>query len=93
MSILIKGMEMPDGCVVCPFFIENRHDRGDDSLCRASRKEVKCGCPLIPVPPHGDLIDRKPFVEFIQTHWDSYDQWFVEQLEARPTIIPTEEGE
>ena len=50
----------------------------------------------VPVPPHGDLIDREPFVQFIKTHWDSYDQWFVEQLEARPTIIPAdpaEEGE
>lgn len=47
----------------------------------------------VPVPPHGDLIDRKPFIQFIKTHWDSYDQWFVEQLEARPTIIPEEEGE
>ena len=42
----------------------------------------------IPVPDHGDLIDRKPLVEFIKEHWDSYDQWFVDQLEARPTIIP-----
>ena len=23
----------------------------------------------------------------------NYDQWFIEQLEARPTIIPAEEGE
>ena len=50
-------------------------------------------CPLVPVPPHGDLIDREPFIQFIKTYWDSYDQWFVEQLEARPTIIPAEEGE
>ena len=35
-------------CDECPFFIENRHDRGDDSLCRASGKEAKCGCLLIP---------------------------------------------
>ena len=45
----------------------------------------------VPVPPHGDLIERDQFIEFIKTHWDSYDQWFVEQLEARPTIIPAEE--
>ncbi len=45
------------------------------------------------VPPHGDLIDRDPFIDFIKTHWDSYDQWFIGQLEARPTIIEAEEGE
>lgn len=47
----------------------------------------------VPVPPHGDLIDRDQFIEFIKTHWDSYDQWFIEHLEARHTIIPAEEGE
>lgn len=46
MSILIKGLSMPKNCHECRFYIENIHDRGDDSLCRASGKEVKCGCPL-----------------------------------------------
>jgi hypothetical protein len=59
----------------------------------AKKSERHPDCPLVPVPPHGDLIDRDSFIEFIKTHWDSYDQWFVEQLEARPTIIPAEEGE
>ena len=47
MSILIRDMEMPKSCHECRFYIENIHDRGDDSLCRASGKEVKCGCPLV----------------------------------------------
>ena len=68
-----------DVCAMLGTYVHDR-DREDD-------------CPLVPVPPHGDLIDRDPFIEFIKTHWDSYDQWFVEQLEARPTIVPPEEGE
>ena len=29
----------PEGC---PFYIENKHDRGDDSLCGLFHREVKC---------------------------------------------------
>lgn len=90
MGVYIKGMEMPTSCEDCRFH---------DGWClllpgiAQARNERREDCPLVPVPPHGDLIDRDPFVEFIKKHWDSYDQWFVEQLEARPTIIPAEEGE
>lgn len=85
-------MEMPDNCALCPMW--------DAGNCLVATEAIICeynkrpsDCPLVPVPPHGDLIDRDPFIEFIKTHWDSYDQWFVEQLEARPTIIPAEGGE
>lgn len=48
------------------------------------------------IPPHGRLIDADAFISFIREKWDSYDQWFAEMLEARPTIIPADpekEGE
>ena len=102
MSVYIN-MEMPDGCVVCPFFIENRHDRGDDSLCRASGKEAKCGCPLVPVPPHGRLIEESKILDIV-FEWCPDDDGSVgkvgdlremlDEIEALPTIIPAnEEGE
>lgn len=47
MGVYIRDMDMPKSCHECRFYIENIHDRGDDSLCRASGKEVKCGCPLV----------------------------------------------
>lgn len=93
MSILIKGMDMPDSCNSCPFSVNGfcvvspKRANGE----AMSKRTTTNWCPLIEIPPHGDLIDRDPFIEFIKTHWDSYDQWFVEQLEARPTIIPAEE--
>ncbi len=100
MGVYIKGMEMPRRCEECPCMCEVDVVQGTACGCKLTMKIREIDndtrpdwCPLIPVPPHGDLIDRKPFVEFIKTHWDSYDQWFVEQLEARPTIIPAEEGE
>lgn len=99
MSVLIHDMEMPQSCDDC------RLNNGVS--CYAVPEYTEDGvvgrtddrpdwCPLIFIPPHGDLIDRDPFIKFIKTHWDSYDQWFVDQLEARPTVITAdtaEEGE
>lgn len=59
MSIMIKGMEMPDSYYDCRM-------RTDSYFCSAMPKEF-CGytddikrpdwCPLIELPPHGRLID------------------------------------
>lgn len=43
MSVLIKGMKMPESCGTC--FVGNR------TIC-------KNGCPLVDLGKHGDLIDR-----------------------------------
>ena len=86
MSILIEGMELPKGKEVFLRIDEKGEVYVYGSYPTKLHKAV-------PVPPHGVLIDREPFVQFIKTHWDSYDQWFVEQLEARPTIIPAEPAE
>lgn len=56
MSVLIKGMKMPENCCICWF---SSHD-----MCLVCGKdaddwlEERPGyCPLIEVPDHGDLID------------------------------------
>lgn len=59
MSILIKNMEMPKACVFCELYDWDLH------WCRGAKKEVPYSpedkrakfCPLVPVPPHGRLID------------------------------------
>ena len=86
MSILIEGMEMP---VDKEVFLRI-DEKGEVYVYGSYPTELH---KAVHVPPHGDLIDREPFVQFIKTHWDSYDQWFVEQLEARPTIIPADPAE
>ena len=75
MGVYIPGMEMPKSCEKCPFCIVNRHDRGDDSLCRLINKEVFTfmrslpqDCPLVPVPPHGRLIDKDALLEDIDSN-------------------------
>ncbi len=55
MSILIKGMEMPKSCGNCflgDFYCPQcQHIDGYKMIGRPYK------CPLVPVPPHGDLID------------------------------------
>lgn len=64
MSVLIKGMEMPDHCIRCPFMISRD---GDDCILQNEEanesfenwEQMKKNCPLVDVKtPHGDLIDR-----------------------------------
>ena len=101
MSVLIKGMEMPKRCEKCPFCIVNRHDRGDDSLCRLINKEVFTfmrslpqDCPLIPVPPHGDLIDKDATMNAIlEERGEDTSCWFAGIVNDMPAIIPSDKAE
>ena len=60
MSILIKGMEMPRKCIRCPVNVYGRCLVNDDKdVSKATADAVRDkDCPLVPVPEHGDLIDR-----------------------------------
>ena len=61
MSILIKGMEMPTQCYDC-YLVAMDYDNGN-LYCKHLDKEIADwsdrlpNCPLVPVPPHGRLID------------------------------------
>ena len=92
MSILIKGMEMPTSCAFCPMFDDVYTHFGDEEVyvCKLgvnlnyyqyAGNEPK-DCPLVPVPPHGDLIDR----DALPT---SRVEW--EDIVNAPTIIPAED--
>ena len=97
MSILIKGIEMPQSCWDCYF-----QDCGN---CRLNADKVvdKCiiedrrdeDCPLVPVPPHGDLIDRDALPWEKQSLMAADEDWALPcvLIEDAPTIIPAEEGE
>ena len=67
MAILIKGMEMPKNCLECTFYRQT--DPIYDYCCISSavpKSYVPNDCPLIEVPPHGDLIDRNELCEDIE---------------------------
>ncbi len=84
MAVYVKGMGMPEHCLYCPFnsYMKctlNNHKNVDASW---HTKERDKDCPLIPVPPHGDLIDR----DALPT---SRVEW--EDIINAPTIIPADE--
>ena len=59
MSVIVKGMEMPESCYRCPMAND------DFYLCGATEKYLENDseerrpdwCPLIELPPHGRLGD------------------------------------
>lgn len=94
MSILIKGMEMPKNCEVCPLnFYEC-------ALLEKSSEEIMQyfggnsrhpDCPLIEVPtPHGRLIDADALMENAQ-YKGKHDIVTAYDIVAAPTIIESEE--
>ena len=98
MSILIKGMEMPTRCCFCKIYVE------DIYYCPMLGREienpwaddgVELDCPLVPVPPHGDLIDRDALKNVCKENAKSGIGLWVDYMDISlaPTIIPAEEGE
>lgn len=102
MSVLIKGFEKPDHCLRCPM-------KGIDDECVLQGVEVcdeyeeweqqMANCPLIPVPKHGDLIERKAIcltdfeIAMCDGNYKEGMKMLLEKTESAPTIIPAEEKE
>ncbi len=94
MSVLVKGVDMPENCCICWF---SSHDMclvcgkdADDWL--EERPEY---CPLVEIPDHGDLIDRdelKDKAEFIGDAFSGrggFSVWGDDVINA-PVVIPAE---
>ena len=111
MGVYIKGMEKPKNCPSCPF--NSRAWYEDSHLCLASNKQIKVNlntgsddnCPLVPVPPHGRLIDAGELRELYE-EWENdkeagidIDKCHVpipvirQNIDDAPTVIEAEEGE
>ena len=74
MSILIKGMEMPKNCFLCPLSVL----QGERLFCEQTKGEVvrakiDSDCPLVEIPPHGRLIDADALTEGLLEHLDALD--------------------
>ena len=116
MGVYIPSMKMPRGCNKCEFidyykghwYCHVLNDCLEIGLSyRDEHRDERC--PLVPVPPHGRLIDADAlFKEMGVTAVDCYEcEWgehgfckmdrsfasWCENLEDAPTIIPAEEGE
>ena len=113
MSILIKGMEMPKNCYDCPLFESIYHLHGchavpksfdDMDMWNFTGDDRPLWCPLVSVPPHGDLIDRDALKKSLHEAFDDDDahafEWgaywhhgvVVSIVNDAPTIIPAEKG-
>lgn len=69
MGVYIKNMEMPTSCEKCPFLdyeegfcfasgVKGKNGWYEFTLCPCGIKGGRHDdCPLVPVPPHGRLID------------------------------------
>ena len=87
MSVLIKGMELPKNCHNCELLTRIEVTYGAVYACQILNEVIgnvmvrQIRCPLVEIPPHGDLIDR----DALPT---SRVEW--EDIVNAPTIIESE---
>lgn len=92
MGVYIKGMEMPTSCLSCPL-------QGGTADCRLTQKTYNWGlserpsdCPIVPVPPHGRLIDADALMKKGMPLSFSVQKWVQEvDIACARTIIEAEE--
>lgn len=86
MSVLIKGMEMPQDCIECM-----RIELWNVFECDVSDVEEGqrlLSCPLVEVPtPHGRLIDADALLE----HKTDHDMISTHLIYNAPTVIERED--
>lgn len=81
MSVIVKGMKMPDSCINCPFSVSVNFGLvccptsttiPDSKLFNDVGEPLdrQCYCPLIELPPHGRLIDADALNEIIDGGYD-----------------------
>lgn len=61
MGIYIKGMEMPQNCLQC-YCTDSEYGEcvlDTEKRCPDDYKKRADWCPLVELPPHGDLISRE----------------------------------
>ena len=111
-DILIKGMKMPTCCYKCPV----RRRDGMDLVCTIAHERFSVAgvnileyrldnCPLVPVPPHGRLIQDDALDKIEHYHdgsfgltdyergWNAALLLCKKRIEAAPTIIPADKDD
>lgn len=104
MSLLIKGMDMPNGCSACRCCVpEDVNSDSTSYYCALNNHlawntehnipdDIEAGCPLVEIPtPHGDLIDREEFIKRMMYKDDPlYSNAIVVDISSAPVIIEAE---
>ena len=103
MSILIKGAKMPKNCKTCGFVVCD-DEYSPEYWCPIVRDNVDgyvdgirpTFCPLVEIPPHGDLVDKDKLVNVL---FDLLDDSYkpihdmLLEVEIAPTVIESEEAD
>ena len=102
MSVLIN-MEMPTSCRACHLKMNCDDCEGYKCVCVPLHQQIgylddlladkrRDDCPLVPVPPHGDLIDRQALLKLIENPDDDGRFGYLDALDitCAPTIIPAD---
>ena len=107
-GVYIKGMEMPTSCHDCEIGGAKQFDKaGNCPFYRLDwREQAKYsdrrvdGCPLVPVPPHGRLIDADeadsrftPNYTELSDFQCGWNAAMKRVCKDAPAIIPADEGE
>lgn len=89
-DILIRGMEMPKSkpiCIVIDVAGQARqYDLNNEKFIDDELYEA------VPIPPHGDLIDRDALMDSDGDLWDGRWGWSGIKIANAPTIIPASGG-
>lgn len=88
MSVYIKGFPLPNNCGACPLRLAWCRER----IYMVTRPER---CPIVPVPPHGRLIDADAlrvdyFAPSSTSNMPNYYHVSKAQIDNAPTIIESE---
>ena len=107
MSVLVKGMEMPKSCMNCMFcgFAGANCELDTCLITGNAQKHIPHSkmpdCPLVPIPPHGRLIDADELE--VQDGWLRDSKYFAQEsshthitfvyssdIYNAPTVIPAD---
>ena len=106
MSVIVKDMEMPKTCCYCPLLTYNPELIWDYNgikitgawLCQITSERIdntkrEEHCPLVKLPPHGDLIDKQKMKSDLLTVDPQYKtmiDWCYQVTDAQPIVIEAE---
>ena len=92
MSVVIKGMEIPEDCFSCPL-----KEEGFCNITKAYAGLIygrNSDCPLIELPEHhGRLIDADGMCNDLATvdpRYETLINWCIGVTEAQPTVVEAE---
>ena len=85
MGIYLPNMEMPRKGQMLVIFPD-----GTSYVCFNGMRERLTQTTAVPVPPHGDLIDRDDLMDSDGDLWDGMWGWSGVKIANAPTIIPAD---